>query len=250
MMEIDEKRLRYAQHLTEWVILISAGFGLLGVVAWFTSHPVLFYIAAGLSTLVSVFYVGAMVFTGFTKSGSGFIPICILLFIIGILVTHQFLPGILLGGAFFGIYSMGPMAIRGFNLRHATNRLEKNEKALKETQAKVDEIVSMEENREARVMYMSQLFDELWELSDAISDKLEELEDRSSDVDALKAYMSSGRWKRDFEADERGELSPDINRSVLSEDGLYNLLDNLDEYLNLMEDSYVDLDTESEEDAE
>lgn len=43
-------------------------------------------------------------------------------------------------------------------------------------------------------------------------------------VNALAEYLKSGQWKEDFEADERGELPARLNRGVLSEDGLYNLL--------------------------
>lgn len=43
-------------------------------------------------------------------------------------------------------------------------------------------------------------------------------------VIALKQYQESGQWLRDFESDERGELPLDLKRGVLSEDGLYNLL--------------------------
>ena len=46
------------------------------------------------------------------------------------------------------------------------------------------------------------------------------------DVNALQDYLSSREWKEDFEADERGELPKDLHRGVLSEDGLYNLLNN------------------------
>ncbi|MBR2522543.1 MAG: GNAT family N-acetyltransferase [Coriobacteriales bacterium] len=41
----------------------------------------------------------------------------------------------------------------------------------------------------------------------------------------LEAYYGSDEWKRDFEADEAGLIPKDINRGVLSEDGLYNLLE-------------------------
>ncbi len=44
----------------------------------------------------------------------------------------------------------------------------------------------------------------------------------------------SGQWKEDFEADERGEISKDIDRGVLSEDGLYNTLDRLQDVLGQM----------------
>ena len=40
----------------------------------------------------------------------------------------------------------------------------------------------------------------------------------------LDAYYSSGQWLEDYEADERGELPPDLKRGVLSQDALYDLL--------------------------
>ena len=40
----------------------------------------------------------------------------------------------------------------------------------------------------------------------------------------LDAYCTSGEWREDYEADERGELPPDLKRGVLSQDALYDLL--------------------------
>ena len=45
----------------------------------------------------------------------------------------------------------------------------------------------------------------------------------------LDAYYTSGEWREDFEADERGELPPDLKRGVLSEDALYDLLERAEE---------------------
>ena len=42
---------------------------------------------------------------------------------------------------------------------------------------------------------------------------------------ALSDYYSSDAWKRDFAADEAGLLPKDMKRGVLSEDGIYNLLE-------------------------
>ena len=50
----------------------------------------------------------------------------------------------------------------------------------------------------------------------------------SGSVDQLKAlseYDGSDAWKRDYAADEAGLLPKDLKRGVLSEDGIYNLLD-------------------------
>lgn len=41
----------------------------------------------------------------------------------------------------------------------------------------------------------------------------------------LEAYYTSPAWRADFEADEAGLLPPDLKRGVLSEDGIYNLLE-------------------------
>ena len=43
----------------------------------------------------------------------------------------------------------------------------------------------------------------------------------------LRDYYSGGQWLRDYEADERGELPEDLKRGVLSQDGLWNLLEEL-----------------------
>ena len=41
----------------------------------------------------------------------------------------------------------------------------------------------------------------------------------------LEAYYTSGEWRDDYEADERGEIPPDMKRGVLSQDALYDLLE-------------------------
>ena len=44
-------------------------------------------------------------------------------------------------------------------------------------------------------------------------------------ISELKAYYTSDEWKRDFAADEAGLLPKKLPRGVLSEDGIYNLLE-------------------------
>ena len=66
-----------------------------------------------------------------------------------------------------------------------------------------------------RVEHYEQLFDEA-----AISPDPEKLAE-------LDAYYTSGEWLEDYEADERGELPPGLKRGVLSQDGLYDLLERM-----------------------
>ena len=62
----------------------------------------------------------------------------------------------------------------------------------------------------------------------ASNDKGEEL---ANLIDELEAYYSGPLWMQDYADDEAGLLPKDLKRGVLSQDGLYNLLeeyDNLD----------------------
>ncbi len=58
---------------------------------------------------------------------------------------------------------------------------------------------------------------------------MEALYDRARETgqvpEALLQYYLGGQWLRDYEADERGELPEDLKRGVLSEDGIWNLLE-------------------------
>ena len=46
--------------------------------------------------------------------------------------------------------------------------------------------------------------------------------------DALRDYYFGGQWLQDYQADERGELPKDLKRGVLSEDGVWNLIAELE----------------------
>ncbi|MBO5593973.1 MAG: DUF4298 domain-containing protein [Prevotella sp.] len=58
-------------------------------------------------------------------------------------------------------------------------------------------------------------------LSAALDDYIEMLED----ISALESYYGSDAWKQDFADDEANSLPKDLKRGVLSEDGIWNLLE-------------------------
>jgi hypothetical protein len=65
---------------------------------------------------------------------------------------------------------------------------------------------------------------------DAMDKALEVYRGALPGIRELDAYLSGSAWQEDFEADERGELPADLRRGVLSEDGLYNLLEEIDQF--------------------
>ena len=72
-----------------------------------------------------------------------------------------------------------------------------------------------------RIKKMEEYFDELLEVLDKGPDALAE---KTGMLHALREYYEGGLWLSDYEADERGEIPPELKRGVLSEDGVYNLL--------------------------
>ena len=77
----------------------------------------------------------------------------------------------------------------------------------------------------ARVRAMEERYDAASRALGGLEEVLDGYEQVAEDLAALRDYLESGRWRKDFEADEAGKIPKDIRRGVLSEDGLYNLLE-------------------------
>ena len=76
----------------------------------------------------------------------------------------------------------------------------------------------------SRIEQMERIFDNLQE----------DVQRGSPEVDSgllaqLRDYYENGQWQRDFELDEKGLLPPELKRGVLSEDGVYNLLTQIEQ---------------------
>lgn len=77
------------------------------------------------------------------------------------------------------------------------------------------------------------------ELLDSLTEKVNKLRAAITDFDGsaaqeaeLAAYYGGKQWKKDFADDEAGLLPQDLKRGVLSEDAVYDLLE---EYRELRE---------------
>ena len=83
----------------------------------------------------------------------------------------------------------------------------------------------------ARIQKMEDRMDRVREWVDSLSCDLDELPSVQADIDELSSYYESGQWLADYEADEAGQLPPDLKRGVLSQDGLYDLLMEFDDLI-------------------
>ena len=76
----------------------------------------------------------------------------------------------------------------------------------------------------ARIRQMEACFDTLLEIADENPSALFEDAAICGMLQRLIQYYEGGQWLQDYELDEKGLLPRDLKRGVLSEDGLYNFL--------------------------
>lgn len=77
-----------------------------------------------------------------------------------------------------------------------------------------------------RVRLMEQYFDDVQRLLDEAPASYKENAEFQEKMKILEQYYDDGQWLKDYECDERGELPTDLKRGILSQDGLYNFLNN------------------------
>lgn len=74
-----------------------------------------------------------------------------------------------------------------------------------------------------RISHMEELFDLVTVALRNVSSKIS-YDDIQEATETLSDYYSSGEWLHDYELDENKLLPSDLKRGVLSQDGLYELL--------------------------
>ena len=77
-----------------------------------------------------------------------------------------------------------------------------------------------------RIQEMERRLEEATAAVGQMEEALERYEAAQEAVEMLAGYLDSEEWRRDFADDEKGLLPHDLKRGVLSEDGIWNLLDN------------------------
>ena len=76
-----------------------------------------------------------------------------------------------------------------------------------------------------RITHMEGLLDKSTEVIARLEQALKDFAALQPDIAELEAYYTSPQWRKDFEADEAGKLPKDLKRGVLSEDGVWNVLE-------------------------
>ncbi|MDE6722183.1 MAG: DUF4298 domain-containing protein [Bacteroidaceae bacterium] len=78
-----------------------------------------------------------------------------------------------------------------------------------------------------RIKHMEKCLDRAAEAVMELSAALKKYAEAQEAIRELKDYLGSEEWKADFEADEEKRLPQDLKRGVLSEDGIWNMLEDV-----------------------
>lgn len=103
-------------------------------------------------------------------------------------------------------------------------RAQERENTERECQ-RADKAEAEAENAKKRIKELEAILDKAIQKMDALEAYMEEYEKFQSEIRKLEAYYGSQQWKDDFALEEAGELPDDLNCGVLSEDGIYNVLE-------------------------
>ena len=79
---------------------------------------------------------------------------------------------------------------------------------------------------------MEGILDKAVQKMDALEESIAAHEEFQSEIRKLEEYYTSQRWKDDHARDENGEFPANLKRGVLSEDGIYNMLEHNRELLD------------------
>ena len=82
-----------------------------------------------------------------------------------------------------------------------------------------------------RISEMEAILDKALVIMDNAEKKPQDLLNYQQEIKKLEDYYSSQDWKDDFDRDEKGILPADLKRGVLSEDGIYDVLERNKELL-------------------
>ena len=76
-----------------------------------------------------------------------------------------------------------------------------------------------------RIERMEQNLERATDALRALNDALDEYEAVQEALQELDTYYGSDTWKQDFSDDEQGRLPQNLKRGILSEDAIWNVLE-------------------------
>lgn len=91
------------------------------------------------------------------------------------------------------------------------------------------------ENVPQHIYQMEAILDTAQQKMDALEQRIADFKEYQAKIQELEAYYTSQQWKDDFAMDEEGKFPKRLKKGVLSEDGIYNMLERNKEILKILD---------------
>ncbi len=98
-------------------------------------------------------------------------------------------------------------------------------------------IENIESEQILRIKHFESILDKANAGLNSFDSLVEKIEKMFPEIDELESYYGSEDWKKDFADDESGKLPSSLKRGVLSEDGIYDLLERIKEMKAMLKGS-------------
>lgn len=136
----------------------------------------------------------------------------------------------------FSYFLMGTLIVFAIALIYYTRKdykenLAKEELATKHASALSQPPTSKRTSRTIRINDMEERFNRVNTALAKLEQAEKQLFDLTDDIDALREYQESGKWKRDCQAEKEGKLPVDLKKDVLTDNRLIEILDEIESRL-------------------
>ncbi len=85
------------------------------------------------------------------------------------------------------------------------------------------------------IYQMEAILDTAQQKMDALEQRIADYKAFQAKIQELEAYYTSQQWKDDFAMDEEGKFPKKLKKGVLSEDGIYNMLERNKELMKILD---------------
>ena len=100
----------------------------------------------------------------------------------------------------------------------------------------------MAPDQQKRIEEMERRLDLIQEVAGELSQALDRYAKVQGEIEILGNYYGSKEWRQDYDDDADGKLPDDLKRGVLSEDGIWNALSEVQELNHRLADFIRKLD--------
>lgn len=217
--------------------LVTTATSAFAITGYYVGNQTLFLVCSIISAVLSIGLIIGLAVATTRLSWVASFAIClfaVLILIIGMLIDRTVMPGFLLGASILGLSMLGFGKIASYLFKSRLQYIQDKHDMMVESDETVDSEVFLDpdiypKNLIERVARMEEASKRVENMLVQLNQGLDSYSQVQHEIDILEKYFDSKQWHADFEADEAGKLPADMPRGVLSEDGLYNLLNRVED---------------------